>query len=69
MAIIPYEIERTITRTIHKFNIVGSEYRLKIGVIPEGLTYHELLTAVHDVFTRKLHLVSPSHFFHYTARS
>lgn len=48
-----YTLEETRTRTIRKFNIQGTEYRLKVEPIAAELPQHLMVGAVYDVFDRE----------------
>ena len=50
---ISYTLERVMARQIRRFNVRGTEYRLRIEPIEDGVTYAVATDMIHDVFERK----------------
>ena len=48
-----YVLVRTFTRRIPKFNVEGTEYRLRVNPINRDIPYGLVVEGVYDVFDRK----------------
>jgi hypothetical protein len=48
-----YTLEETRTRAIRKFNVQGTEYRLKVDPLEVDLPQHLMVGVVHNLFDRK----------------
>ena len=50
--VLPYTIERVLTRQIAKFGVQGTEYRLRVEHINDGIPYVTAVDMIHDMFDR-----------------
>ena len=48
-----YEITKRIERRIPKFNVRGTEMRMRVSQVPQDSTYDELWAMVHGLIERK----------------
>ena len=51
--VLPYTIERVLTRQIAKFGVQGAEYRLRVEPINDGIPYVTAVDMIHDMFDRE----------------
>ena len=51
--VLPYTIERVLTRQIAKFGVQGTEYRLRVEPINDGIPYVTAVDMIHDMFDRE----------------
>ncbi len=55
-----YELVRQFERQIAKFNVTGTEYRLRIHPIPNDIRYNEAVGLLYGVFDSECYF-----FFYY----
>ncbi len=66
-----YELVKQFERRIAKFDVVGTDYRLRVQPLPDGTSYDEAVRLLYQVMDSKFHFsldVSLSHdpFFYVT---